>query len=231
MNIRSPKSSIAISLFLLGTVAAYRIEMQKTPVGAEAYHRRAYEISLDCPLKIGDWEGKDEKVMQGAVELLHPNVLICRRFANAKTGMSVNLLIVQCPDARDILGHYPPVCYPAHGWLKGREDVPNDWNVGARTYHGMEYEFSRMIRDHGTGSDHVLRTRVCDFMLLPDGESSPDMNFVTARAQGYRERFFGAAQVQVQFDADVPESLRDEVFDTLVGAHQALLDHIGSGGK
>mgnify|MGYP007071125856 CR=1 FL=1 len=28
----------------------------------------------------------------------------------------VNVAVVQCRDARDMGGHYPPICYPGQGW-------------------------------------------------------------------------------------------------------------------
>ena len=89
-----------------------------------AYHDSIRKVANNIPYVVGDYVGQDIPIPQGAIELLKPNVIISRRYSNLNNGATVDLLFVHCKDAQDMLGHHPPVCYPAHGWSTARgEDV------------------------------------------------------------------------------------------------------------
>src|SRR4051794_2037308 len=117
----SQKPSILLSLGVLGALGVYRAAVGAPPAGAERYHQQIRAARDAQPLWVGSWMGKDLEVRAGAVALLHPNVMMCRQFTTLQTGRVVTLMIVQGEDARDMLGHSPPVCYVAHGWTSARE--------------------------------------------------------------------------------------------------------------
>jgi hypothetical protein len=216
------------SLTVLVLLAGYKALVHRQPVSATAYHQRVHEVADNLPLWTpdGQWMSQDVPLMAGAVTLLHPNVIISRQYTNISDGRQVGLLVVQCSDARDILGHYPPVCYVAHGWVAlGGES--KDWKVGDTVIHGMAYEYSRLEREH----EQIRHVVVYDFMLTPDGRTCRDMYVLEREVSGYRARYFGAAQVQLQFDAQIPEPDRDRIFQTIVGTQRTLLAEIGSGVK
>src|SRR5205807_9913884 len=119
---------------------------------------------------------KDTEVPPAAVALLHPNLVISRHYQNVQTGHGVEFLLIQCSDSRDLLGHYPPRCYPAHGYLQ-QSETAQDWEVGGLTIHGKRYEF-QPSRFQWVGTQVVE-----DFMVLPDGSTCPDMQGVDAAAR------------------------------------------------
>ena len=198
------------------------------PADAEPYHRRAYEESQRIPLKVGDWIGSDEPLTPAAKKLLKPNVALQRRFLNQRTGQVASLLLVQCKNARDMEGHYPPVCYPGQGWNPAASRqvlVP----AGDQQLHGREYRFDRVEEGRTT------TTFVWNILVLPSGRFVDDMDEI-GRAAGDRLRFFyGAAQVQVVLPVMPPAALdereRQAVYGDLVGAIWPMLQVLSSGGS
>lgn len=210
-----------IAMVLLAGVAMETFSRPQ-PEAAEPYHEKIQAIAKDMPEKIGDWVGVDEPIRRQAVEMLKPNVIYNRSFTNTKTQERVVFLLVQCKDARDIYGHYPPVCYPGSG-LQQRSAEPFDRYSGDRPIRGMEYVFATEV----FGSQ---RLTVDNFILLPNGEIVRDMSAVKKRAWDYQRRFYGAAQVQVVYsNPKLTEKERKEIFDTIVEAHMPVIDAILTG--
>lgn len=215
-------STIVLSCALLSCLAAYRVKFQLRPQAADAYQLRVQQAAAQMPMEIGSWVGRDVPVTAGAVALLHPNVIISRQYTDLLSGRSVGFLLVQCSDARDMIGHYPPVCYVMHGWT-GLSAQDQEWNIPGMNISGVEYEYSKM---HEEQSSHIS---VCDFMLLPDGKTCGDMDTVSGSAKKYRTRYFGAAQIQLECDVSIPKSERDEIFKVILQAAKPILNSIGTG--
>ncbi|MFW6061969.1 MAG: exosortase-associated EpsI family protein, partial [Planctomycetota bacterium] len=110
-------ATATLTLAIIGGALAERLSYGSADE-ADPYHRRVAERIANIPYTIGDWKGEDVSVPRSAVELLQPNALCSRQYRNQKTGQVLSLLVVHCRDARDMTGHYPPVCYPAHGWTQ-----------------------------------------------------------------------------------------------------------------
>ena len=68
------------------------------------------------PMFIGRWVGQDKEVPKEAQKLLRPNAILSRIYTSAASPTTW-IVVVHCSDARDLDGHYPPKCYPAHGWI------------------------------------------------------------------------------------------------------------------
>lgn len=220
-NHREPRSPVVASLLLVAAVVGYRVAVQKPPVAADRYHQRVRESAELMPQRIGSWVGRDVPITPGAVAMLHPNVIISRQYSDLQTGWGMGFILIQCRDARDMLGHYPPVCYVAHGWTAVSAE-PKTWQSGDLTLRGTQYEFSRMGLEE-TG--HVV---VYDCMVLPDGRTCGDMDTVENAARDYRTRYFGAAQLQVECDAGIPPEKRDELFIMAIGAARPIVNQLGS---
>jgi len=212
----------AFVIALLFGIAAEKNWFHLPGENPEPYHERVRLVADQTPYQIGDWVGTDVEVPQGAVNLLRPNVLLSRRFRNLRTGQHVSMLLVQCEDARDLLGHYPPVCYPASGWTM-RSAKSKDWSIGGLMIHGMEYEFSR------SGLERSSRMLIDNFMLLPDGTVARDMDSIHSVAQDNRRKNYGAAQIQVVFDVSTSSVERDKIFQTFIKANMAIIETIVSG--
>jgi hypothetical protein len=175
---------------LLVGIGTDRLFLQPTPVDPTAYH-----------LKIA---------------MLKPNVIISRRYRQSGSNREVGLLLVQCSDARDILGHYPPVCYRSNGCTEDSREQA-DWNVDGLTVTGMRYFFT-------TPRHNSLV--IDNFLLLPNGTIARDMDAIQLAAKDRRQKYFGAAQVQLVYDQGIDASERAEITSTFVGMLSPVIDVI-----
>jgi hypothetical protein len=195
-----------------------------TAEDADPYHRTAKAAVEGLPYQLGGWIGRDEEVPNAAVKLLRPNIIVARTYINpSQPGRRAGFLVVQCRDSRDMLGHYPPICYPAQGRTQ-TVTLPRDWKIGDLTVHGMEYEFAT------TGELQPHRMVVYNFMTVPGVGIVRDMQGVGEAAADYQRRYFGATQVQVTFAAELSQPERDEIFKTLLGPNVPMLKTLISGG-
>lgn len=224
MGKRSDILVSALTLLLLGGTLADRLKFHTPGPDAGRYQEKVREVGGTMPLQAGDWLGKESEVPPAAITLLHPNLVIARHYENLQTGRSVEFLLIQCSDVRDLLGHYPPRCYPANGYtLQSSEQ--KDWKVGDLTIHGTRYEF-QPSRLQWMGLQVVQ-----DFMILPDGTTCPDMKGVDAAARDRRKKFFGGAHVQIVSDITLPEDQRTDALERIIGSALPLIDQIRSGVK
>src|SRR5690349_21398651 len=104
-----------------GIVAEQRTHIE--PRDAEPYHARAKAALESIPSSLGVWTSAEKKLPDAAVKLLRPNASFCRTFRRQQAGAQqwwerseMDVLIVQCRDSRDMVGHYPESCYPQSGW-------------------------------------------------------------------------------------------------------------------
>lgn len=213
----------ALALAILGGLVAQRLS-RATPADAEAYHQQVREAIEDIPYRIGDWTGVKIAVPTEAIKLLHPNVILSRRYVNSKTNHSVSLLVVHCRDARDMAGHYPPICYPASGWVQRRKAMAVSWQVNPRmTVPAAVYEFVMWL----PSSSRTMW--VANTLLLPDGTMTRDMSDVRAAAADYQTHFLGAGQVQLVFGEYMLASQREKIFKTFFNAIEPVLQVMESG--
>lgn len=211
------------TLLVLGGVTAESLSRPK-PADAVPYHARIYEASQRMPKIVGDWEGTDVEVPPSAVKLLNPNALVHRRYSNRKTGQQASLLLVQCTRARDMAGHYPPVCYPAHGWTRGPSNAM-EWDIDGTKLPGMEYTYTRIHEGQ------TVSCVVSNLLILPSGAYVREMSEIYDAAADYLRQFYGAAQLQIVTYGDYTPEERAAIFRELVGANLEVLKVIASGGK
>ena len=216
---------------LLGMVAEQRAHL--TPADVEPYHQRAADAIEAVPYIIGEWTGQNNPIPQAAQKLLRPNAILSRLYSDTATATSwrprsAQLLIVQCRDSRDMIGHYPPICYRAQGkTLDERYSTPRDWKVGEITIPGYEYQFTELKQGQ------ISRTTVYNFLIVPGTGIVRDMKGVEQAAEDYQQRYYGAAQFQVVFyglvSADLSRDERDAMFAELIGPNLKLLETLTSG--
>jgi len=230
MGKRSDIAVSALTLCLLGAALADRMKFHMPGPDAAPYHQRVREAGARVPYAAGNWAGEDTELPPAAVAMLHPNLVISRHYRNSQTAHLVEFLLIQCSDSRDLIGHYPPRCYPANGYLQVRAPEPQDWQVQGLTIHGTRYEFqpSRLP----SGFQWVGTQVVEDFMVLPDGTTCRDLQGIDAAARDRRKKFFGGAHVQVVSDAALlTESEREDAFKQIIAAALPLIEQIGGGVK
>jgi len=188
---------------------------QPPTVDAElvARHDRIRRVLEGVPLRCGEWIGEEQPLAPSAVELLRPNASLSRSYRRIGSDERVMLSLIHCSDARDMAGHYPPICYPSHGWTLDRPleastqagglvdaAVAEDFEsievvtVDGRLMPMRVYRFSRM----GEGLTEIKMTILSAF-ILPDGSWNSDLGAirdVQTRRRASRE---GVAQIQVVF--------------------------------
>ena len=168
--------SFAIAAPVLTACMLLVITSQRpAPVDAakvDPYHDRGKTAIESIPYVIGYWTGRDQEVTTAAQKLLRSNAILSRSYIEKHPGdfggrdRAASVLIVQCKDPRDMLGHFPPVCYRAHGMtmILAQE---RDWMVGGMKITGMEYQFSQRL------VGQTYRTTVYNFFVAPDPDVPP----------------------------------------------------------
>jgi hypothetical protein len=179
-------------------------------------------VAAASPTHFGTWVSLDAPIPEAAITMLRPNLTISRKYSNIETGEEATLLLVQCRDARDLFGHYPPVCYAAHGF-KVIESSARDWQLDGLTIHGMEYTFT------STRPDVMTSMVIYDFMILPNGKTCRDMDGVYASARDPQRRQLGAAQLQILLSPTMPQEQRDALFLSLVQSNRPTINAILAG--
>lgn len=213
-----------LSLLLLGGIWLDRHLFHLPPGDPAAYHAMVCEVADRLPRNIGEWVGTDVEPPESAVSLLNPNVLRGVRFENPTTKERVSLTFVQCRDARDMTGHWPPVCYPAHGWTQRgaeKKEIVVDGSRIPVTIYRFTVE----------AIDRYQEILIYNFFARPDGVVEDGRGGVRRAAEDPRMKVFGAAQFQVVFEPSMPEGRREEVFRTVVRGLSPLLDAWSPGSR
>lgn len=228
------RTVIAAPILCLGVLSAMAIETRYhlPPADVAPYHAAVKAIvDQQVPYFIGTWTGKDEPIPPGAQKLLKPNAIVSRSFVDNSTDAGsrrgsrwASLLIEQCKDSSDMDGHWPPNCYPARGEIKVAEDK-REWIINGMKIPLTEYHFVQSTQ----GRD--FRRCVYNFLVVPHKGLTREMDDVRAAATDYRQRFFGAAQVQVVMDGDLPQLEREEIFVNLMTPIIPVIKAINSGGQ
>lgn len=217
-------------LMLVGIVAEAGTHVQ--PADAANYLLTARKSIDDIPLTLvgptGNlWTGTDVPVATAATELLRPNTILSREYVKqGENGVSATLLIVDCSDARDLQGHYPPRCYPAQG-QQALGSQQRTWHLKDMDINGMEYEFSK-----GELGDQQV---VFNFFITPcvpgvavshkelNGAICRDMDDVYISGEDYQRRYFGAAEFQVVMSGTLAPEERDAAFVDLMTPIQNVI--------
>ena len=226
MSVKRFAITMLSPLMCLGVLAGMWTEAKGRVQAADAepYHKVAGQAVNGLPYELGGWVGRDEEIPSAAVKVLRPNASVSRTYIDPlRIDRTAGFLSVQCKDARDMLGHYPPVCYPAHGMTPISEEK-REWQVGDLKIVGTEYLFA------GNNGVSKYTKAVYNFMVVPGVGVVPDMKDVERAAEDYQQRYFGAAQFQVTLNAEMPRFDRDRVFTALIGGNTRMIETLKSGG-
>ncbi len=187
------------------------------PAIADDYHAAILDIVERMPLEFDGWRGSEVALPPAAINLLRPNAILARDYSNMDRGVHAKLLVVQCRIIRDMAGHFPPVCYPAHGWALEPDEQ------GMVTVNGelmKSYVFTRNVWD----KKHTIT--VYNLFALPTDETSVSMDRVREIGSDYQFLPFGAAQVQVVFDESVPIEEHQWVLEQMLKIAQPMIDAV-----
>ncbi|HTW94023.1 MAG TPA: hypothetical protein VMD30_04455 [Tepidisphaeraceae bacterium] len=210
---RASFSPLLCVALLLGIVAEARTRIQ--PQDAAPFHARAAAAIASIPSRLDSslWTGQDIPIPTPAVELLHPNARLSADYTELQGDQLVQgqVLLIQCKDAVDMQGHYPPHCYPANGGSQLLPAHRRTWTVGNLVIPGTEYFFAR------PAGPIDVRQWIYNFFIIPriPGLKSsmvgiyPDIEAVYQSGGSYQRHYFGAAQFQFIFNENVPQQERD----------------------
>lgn len=216
------RAGICVTVAMLAAIALMRRGQLPSDEVVDRAHRIEAAALSTLPLRVGEWTGESVAVPPAAVRLLRPTAIVSRAYRDTTTGETANLLFVHCADARDLLGHYPPVCYRARGHTLV-SSTARDWAVSGVTLHGMRYRFA--VDGAFARSEMV----VDNFMVLPDGQVGRDMESVDRVARDPALRRLGVAEVQVVTNGEMSDERRDEVLRLLTQRMMPLLQVCSSG--
>lgn len=207
---------------LLGIVAADRLMANYRTPAVQAYHENIKASGAKVPGHVGPWVGEDVPVLARAVKLLSPNIMISRKYTNVENGLNAGFLAVHCPDAHDMVGHYPPRCYPADGWnLVSKREIK--WQLGDKTLDAMEYSF---VLPPATPGQPTHTITIENFLMRP-GMVLKDMDDLSSSIMGARGQAAGAGQIQVYFyDNRLTEKQRVAAFQEIANGYRPVIEAI-----
>ncbi len=217
----SPPAIVAI---VLAAASVVRIVAAQPQPRVERYHASVAEVIDRFPFRIGGYLGRDAELSRPAVELLNPNRIIQRTFDNLGTGLSCSVVLVHCKDVRDMVGHYPPVCYPSAGWrMTGSSRV--ELQFEDRVAPAMRYRFVRSLQ----GVER--RIEMVNFFVLPRQPDcfAPDMDALNALAAKPRERQLGSAQIQIIVPEGLPDGELSSFLAEILSALRPTMDVVSNG--
>lgn len=225
IRLASPALAAALLIALIastGGIAGARV------AGAEVYFDRVKRSIESFPYVIDSrWIGSDQPPQEAAGVLLKPNKIMQRRYVDQQTGASLTILIVHCKDVRDMVGHYPPACYPNAGWrLEGSNRLSAE--LGPLAVPSIRYEFSRSD-DNLTRRQHVQ-----SFFIMPGGPTgngrvAADVSELDRAGRSARWTELGAAQIQILSNTDLDPELRDAAVDAFLDALGPVIGEIAGG--
>jgi hypothetical protein len=200
----------AMAMFALSP--AFLSEPATDPAIAAHRERIATEIA-SLPPRFGPWVGTDVPVPSGAQRILTPNALVCREVRTLEGDGRATFVLVHCGDVRDMLGHWPPVCYRSDGWEREAGD-PHEIEVsgeGRPTTRSMRHRFAR-FRSEGTPE----RIEVWTAFIAPRAEPTGDLDAFRERAASRGSSSLGIAQLQVVVPVDIPEAERETIVRSIL---------------
>lgn len=190
--------------------------------------REQIRIALEqVPFRIagGRWNGIDEPIPPDAQRLLRFNGALSRRY-RGEDGLSATVLLVHCSDSRDMLGHYPPICYPANGWIETALGVNESAEITLQTASAqipvLTYQYRRRLED---GTEH--RVRIFDTFILPNGGVTPHINEINTSSGRYALAVQGVAQLQILTPAETSEAVAVAAAEELLSGMSLLMGELG----
>ena len=182
--------------------AAWSVASQEATLDDRLRSERIAALLGAVPDRLGPWITSEVPVPSEAVEILRPNALLCRRFMRLGGGEDLTMILVHCSDARDMGGHYPPICYRQIGWTLDLDRIGRA-EVECGALGDPEFTVYRFRRSDADGEREDMT--VLNGFILPDGRTSPDV-FDRDPVPGPPTRSTrGLAQIQMVFRSEVPE--------------------------
>lgn len=226
-NNRTPRRIAApvASALLLAALTGIGTLRPSTPEGLDGYVASVVAAIDDTPYRIGSWTGRDLTAPPTeAVDMLKPSRVLHRGYRHDGGRDEVRLVIVHCPDVRDLAGHHPPNCYPATGWTEGPAETFQAAAFGA----SQTFAVHRFERSEG-GTRHSI-TIASGFIVPGDrADVLPGMAELRSVSENRRRTKLGAAQLQIIIDQDAGQDEIREVVETFLPALEPVVRRVTEG--
>ncbi len=209
MKKKSPHPALRIAvpvvaLTLLVSAIAVGNLNPTAPEGVDVYFEEVGATIDSVPYRVGGWIGTDlDSAPPQVLDTLRPTRVLHRGYVDG--GERCRVVMVHCPDVRDMQGHYPARCYPATGWEEIRKETVKAPLAGGE-HDVTVYTFER-LGDYG----ERIRLTVAVFFALPTHDAAENQSAIYADLKGVRDasanrrrNLLGSAQLQVIFDRDCP---------------------------
>ncbi len=218
-----------VSAGLLSILLALGNLNPSPPQGVDSYFETVGRTIDKMPYRVGPWIGMDlNSAPPQVLDTLRPTRVLHRGYINENDRFRV--VVVHCPDVRDMQGHYPARCYPATGWNEIEHETINASFAGAE--HDLTvYRFDR-IGDYG---EHIRLTVGVFFALPTNGvsEEAPaiyaDLNGVRNASANRRRNKLGSAQLQIIFDSDRSSEDVKRVLEEFAPALDPVIQTVAEG--
>lgn len=199
------------------------------PEGVDDYFETVGRTIDLMPYRVGPWIGMDlNSAPPQVLDTLRPTRVLHRGYINDRERFRV--VVVHCPDVRDMQGHYPARCYPATGWTElGHEAIEAE--IAGDSHDLTVYRFER-TGDYG----ERIRLTVGVFFALPTrGMSEPaqaiyaDLAGVRNASANRRRNRLGSAQLQIIFDSDRSSEDVKRVLEEFAPALDPVIQTVAEG--
>ncbi len=210
---------LLIAIMTLGNIG------QGTPAGAQEYFDRVAAQIDAVPYVVGDWFGMNLPYTEVEVQMLRPNKMLQRTYQDPTTGQKASLSIVHCTDIRDMQGHFPPNCYPSHGWNLDSSELMGITFDG-REQQARFYVFSRTNR----GTRETIE--IVSFFAVPNSEGIvSEMDALSNAAKNPQAAGLGAAQVQILTPASQSQATKNLMISKILEAVEPVVQTVQEGVK
>lgn len=192
---------------VLAVMAGYTVLAARPTMGGEAYFAGVRQAIDALPMQIDGYIGADRPPLPAAIEMLRPNRLFQREYVDPLTGYGFTVLIVHCGDVRDMMGHYPPICYPSNGWM-----IESVSQQSIERSDGQQVPISRYVVHRGEGALRLSR-QIANTFIVPraDEPMGRDDKALDRVARTRWSSGLGAAQVQIITEASLSDEMRRHV--------------------
>ena len=219
-------ASPVVAACLLAAVLATGTLNPSKPAGMSTYVDNVVEAIDAIPFRIGEWTGTDlDTAPPQAVELLQPSRILHRGYRISGGNSHLRLVVVHCPNVRDMAGHHPPNCYPATGWTTERSEEMTITALGQEQTLAV-HTFSRI---DDTGIPRMLT--IASAFVVPEVKNRlvPDMQTLRRVSENHRQSLLGAAQLQIIFDGRRTHDEIRGVVETFIPALEPVIDRVTEG--
>lgn len=223
LNPRTLIAIMSLGLMLgLPMVLSHEVHSKQSE---DSKQQQVTEALEGAPYRIENWEGVDVPVPTAAIEMLRPSAILSRNFTNVEDGRAASLVVIHCTDARDMDGHFPPVCYPSRGWIHDRNvDEQFSLVVGEKQIPVTLYHFRGGVDLGLPGRLHVF-----NFFLQANGVLTPDRPVVNHLLERHSRSARGIVQVQVVMSGQFAMEDATAAASTLLQGAMPLLKTLAEG--